>query len=261
MDISSKVAVVTGAGSGIGKALVSKLVLAGVRAVACVDLDEEVKNVANGIIAIPFVGDVCNQAFRQHVFDAMTKRYAVPSICVPAAGITKDGLAVKLDKESGKAQLYSVDAFRTVLEVNLTAPTYWIMEMVGRLAEKHGRWEAGQELRGTGVMIGSVSSQGNRGQIAYAATKKAAEAVAATLSMEAMFYGVKVGVVHPGYTDTPMVRRIKDWETVVAKNVLPSTQLKRLIRVEEVADAVVFMIANSAVSGQIWADAGFHPAP
>ena len=43
------------------------------------------------------------------------------------------------------------------------------------------------------------------------------------------------------------------------KNVLPFTQLRRLIRTEEIADAICFMISNSAVSGELWADAGWHP--
>ena len=50
-------------------------------------------------------------------------------------GITKDALAVKLDKESGRAQVYPAEQFRQVLEVNLVAPVYWAMEMVARSCE------------------------------------------------------------------------------------------------------------------------------
>ena len=49
-------------------------------------------------------------------------------------------------------------------------------------------------------------------------------------------------------------------EEFIAKNVLPYTQLRRLIRPEEIADAICFMISNSAVSGELWADAGWHPS-
>jgi len=48
-------------------------------------------------------------------------------------------------------------------------------------------------------------------------------------------------------------------EALIREQVLPYTQLKRLIRPEEIADAICFMIGNSAVSGQLWADAGWHP--
>jgi NAD(P)-dependent dehydrogenase (short-subunit alcohol dehydrogenase family) len=48
-------------------------------------------------------------------------------------------------------------------------------------------------------------------------------------------------------------------EEYIKKNILPYTQLRRLIRPEEIADAICFMVSNSAVSGQLWADAGWHP--
>jgi hypothetical protein len=54
-----------------------------------------------------------------------------------------------------------------------------------------------------------------------------------------------------------MVRNLG--EEFIEKNVLPFTQLRRLIRPEEIADAICFMISNSAVSGELWADAGWHP--
>lgn len=49
-------------------------------------------------------------------------------------------------------------------------------------------------------------------------------------------------------------------EQFVRERILPFTQLRRLIRSEEIADAICFMIANSAVSGELWADAGWHPS-
>lgn len=112
-------------------------------------------------------------------------------------------------------------------------------------------------MQGAIVFIGSVSSRGNKGQISYATTKAGLEGAAATLMKEAMFYGVRCGIIHPGFTDTNMVQQLgKDF---LEKNVLPYTQLRRLIRTEEIADAICFMISNSAVSGELWADAGWHP--
>jgi len=61
-----------------------------------------------------------------------------------------------------------------------------------------------------------------------------------------------------GFTDTPMVRALG--EEFIRTKVLPQTQLKRLIRPEEIADAICFMIANAAVSGELWADAGWRPS-
>ena len=72
-----------------------------------------------------------------------------------------------------------------------------------------------------------------------------------------MYYGVRCAVIHPGFTDTQMVRALG--EEHIQKNILPYTQLKRLIDPDEIADAIYFMICNSAVSGELWADAGWHP--
>jgi NAD(P)-dependent dehydrogenase (short-subunit alcohol dehydrogenase family) len=131
--------------------------------------------------------------------------------------------------------------------------------MVARLAEANGKWNPDTEgdIRGTVVFIGSIISQGNRGQVAYAASKKALEAVAARLTKEGMSYGVRFGVVHPGYTDTPMVQAVP--QEIIKEKVLPSTQLKRLITPDEIADTVCFMISNSCVTKEIWVDAGWHP--
>jgi NAD(P)-dependent dehydrogenase (short-subunit alcohol dehydrogenase family) len=134
--------------------------------------------------------------------------------------------------------------------------------MVARIAEDRWRrglkrWEPEEAVQGTVVFIGSVSSQGNKGQISYAVSKAGLEGAAATLTKEAMFYGVRCGIIHPGFTDTPMLRALG--QEFIDKYVLPFTQLRRLIRPEEIADAICFMISNSAVSGQLWADAGWHP--
>jgi 3-oxoacyl-[acyl-carrier protein] reductase len=198
------------------------------------------------------------------VFAEVTARHGVVNICVPAAGITRDALAVKMDREAGKAAVFPLRTFREVTEVNLIAPVYWALEMVAHIAQDRkrrglGRWEPAEEkLWGTVVFIGSVSSQGNKGQIAYAASKAGLEGAAATLTKEAIYHGVRCCVIHPGFTDTPMVRALG--EEFIAKNVLPNTQLRRLIRPDEIADAICFLISNSAVSGELWADAGWHPS-
>jgi 3-oxoacyl-[acyl-carrier protein] reductase len=83
------------------------------------------------------------------------------------------------------------------------------------------------------------------------------DGAAATLMAEALFYGVRCAVIHPGYTDTPMVRALG--EAYIQEHIIPQTQLRRLMQPEEVADAICFMITNDAVSGPLWADAGWHP--
>ena len=268
MEISGKVAVITGAASGIGRAVAVELARRNIRAIALVDMGENIDAVASEVnttagrtVAYPFRGNTTDEAFRKSVFDTMGSQFEPITMCVPAAGITRDELAVRIDKTSGKARIYPVEQFKLVVDVNLVAPVYWALEMIGRIAEKRAaqglkKWQPAEGMQGAIVFIGSVSSQGNRGQISYASTKAGLEGAAATIMKEAVFYGVRCGLIHPGFTDTPMVRALG--ADYVSKNILPFTQLGRLIRPEEIADAICFMLANSAVSGELWADAGWH---
>jgi NAD(P)-dependent dehydrogenase (short-subunit alcohol dehydrogenase family) len=270
MNIKGSVAVITGAAGGIGKALAMELTTRQVASLALVDQAEGVHQVAKTInklagreVATGFSGDVTDGVFRQRVYEETRSKAGRANVCVPAAGVTRDSLAVKLDKQSGKISIYPVETFRQVVEINLIAPVYWAMEMVAGIAEDRAhkglrRWEPTEPLQGAVIFIGSVSSLGNKGQIAYAATKAGLEGAAATLMMEAVFHGIRCGVIHPGYTDTPMVRALGD--EFINQHIIPRTQLRRLVQPEEIADAICFMISNAAVSGSLWADAGWHPA-
>ena len=270
MNINGSVAVITGAAGGIGKALALELGKRKAAGIALVDqakaVHDEAKTInqlAGASIAMGFSGDVGEEVFRKRVYEEMARRYGRVNICVPAAGITRDNLAVKVDKTSGKISVYPVETFHQVVEVNLIAPVYWALEMVAGIAEERAqkglkRWEPTEPVRGAVIFIGSVSSLGNKGQIAYAATKAGLEGAAATLMMEAIFHGIRCGVIHPGYTDTPMVRALG--EAFINEHIIPRTQLRRLVQPEEIADAICFMVSNAAVSGSLWADAGWHPA-
>jgi 3-oxoacyl-[acyl-carrier protein] reductase len=268
MGFSNKVAVITGGASGIGRAVATAMARRNVAAVALVDMSPAVGEVAAALNAeigrdfvVPFQGDTTDAAFRAGVFDTISRGHGPVSLCVPAAGITRDDLAVRVDKATGKARIYPLEQFRLVVEVNLIAPVYWALEMLGRIAEDRAakglkKWHPDEGVQGSVVFIGSISSQGNRGQISYASTKAGLEGAAATIMKEAIFHGVRCSLIHPGFTDTPMVRAMGlDY---VAKNILPYTQLGRLIQPEEIADAICFMLANAAVSGELWVDAGWH---
>jgi NAD(P)-dependent dehydrogenase (short-subunit alcohol dehydrogenase family) len=270
MNVQDKVAMVTGAAGGIGQAVAKVLVEHGVKGIGLVDRSDNVlqlaqtmNNLEGGPVAEGLVGDVADPAFRKKAFDLMQAKHGTPRICVPAAGITRDRLAVKLDKETGTADLYPLEQFQQVTQVNLIAPIYWALEMIGRIVQDRARdglkrWDPAEGIQGTVVFIGSVSSQGNAGQISYAAAKAGLEGAAATLAKEAIYHGVRSTVIHPGFTDTPMVRALGG--DYLEKHVLPYTQLRRLIRPEEIAAAIYFLITNPAVSGELWADAGWHPS-
>lgn len=269
MKIKDAVAIITGAAGGIGRALALELAKRQAGHIALVDASEAVQHTADLVneltgshTALGYVGNVTDENFRADVYADTKVRFGRANICVPAAGITRDRLAVKVEKDSHQVAIYPIDDFRQVTEINLIAPIYWAMEMVAGIAEGRAqeglkRWEPSEPLQGTVIFIGSVSSLGNKGQIAYAASKAGLEGAAATLMMEAIFHGVRCGIIHPGYTDTPMVRALGN--PLIQEQIIPNTQLRRLIRPEEIADAICFMISNAAVSGSLWADAGWHP--
>ncbi len=174
MDITNRVALVTGAASGIGREVTLQLAQRGARAVAMVDMTEAVAEAAAAVnqevgrtVAFAFQGNATDEAFRKSVFDQMEQQSgSLASICIPAAGITRDELALRLDKSTGKMRIYPVETFRLVVEVNLIAPVYWALEMVARIGQDRvarglKRWVPSEHLQGAIIFIGSVSSQGN----------------------------------------------------------------------------------------------------
>ena len=172
---------------------------------------------------------------------------------------------MRIDKQTGQVVIYPMEDFRKVVEINMIAPIYWAIELVAAVAKDRAsrslkRWQPEEGLQGAVVFLGSIASVGNVGQISYSSTKAGLEGVAPTLMAESMYYGVRSSVIHPGFTDTPMVRALG--EEFIRTKVLPQTQLKlkRLIKPEEIADAICFMVTNAAVSRELWPDAGCRPA-
>lgn len=269
LPLGEMVAVVTGAARGIGIATCIELVKRGIKAVGVVDVAPELAGACGDVnthagreVLHAYSGDVTDSAFRGSVFADMKQRFGAVQICVPAAGITRDYLAVKMNKETHKSELYKEEDFRRVIEIDLTAPIYWAMETIASVAEHRaengrGKWEPAEGVQGVVVFIGSVSSAGNRGQISYATAKAGLEGAQATLAAEGVFHGVRSAIIHPGYTDTPMVRALG--EEFINANIIPQTTMRRLIQPQEIAHAICFLIQNSAVTGQLWVDAGWRP--
>jgi 3-oxoacyl-[acyl-carrier protein] reductase len=115
------------------------------------------------------------------------------------AGILRDGLLVKKDKESGAIKKLSKEQWDAVIGVNLTGATLLCRDVVAKMAETNQR-------PGVIVNISSIARHGNRGQSNYTAAKSALAANTVTWSKEFAPFGIRVGAVAPGMIETPMTQ-------------------------------------------------------
>ena len=115
------------------------------------------------------------------------------------AGILRDGLLVKKDKETGAVKTLTKEQWDAVIGVNLTGATLLTRDAVAKMVETNQR-------PGVVVNISSIARHGNRGQSNYTAAKAALAANTVTWSKEFAPFGIRVGAVAPGMIETPMTQ-------------------------------------------------------
>jgi len=115
------------------------------------------------------------------------------------AGILRDGLLVKKDRETGQVRKLSDADWQAVLGVNLSGATYMAREVVAKMVETGAR-------PGVVVNMSSIARHGNRGQSNYTAAKAALAANTVTWSREWAPFGIRAGAIAPGMIETPMTR-------------------------------------------------------
>ncbi len=114
------------------------------------------------------------------------------------AGILRDGLLVKVDRETGAVSKLSREQWQQVIDVNLTGATLMVRDTVAKMVET--------KQRGVIVNMSSIARHGNRGQSNYAAAKAALATNTKTWSLEFAKFGIRVGAVAPGMIETPMTQ-------------------------------------------------------
>ena len=120
------------------------------------------------------------------------------------AGILRDGLLVKKDRETGAIKTLSKEQWDAVIAVNLTGATLLARDCVRVMAEKAPAER--RRMSGVVVNMSSIARHGNRGQSNYSAAKAALAANTKTWSLEFAPFGVRVGAVAPGMVETPMTQ-------------------------------------------------------
>ena len=237
MELKDKVALVTGGAQGIGRTISEELAQAGAHVVlGDVNLEgaqataEAINNSGGSASAVKI--DVSNATEVREVFDFIIKDKKPVDIVVNNAGITRDGLMVRM-KESD---------WDLVLDINLKGSF---------LCSQQAAKQMMKQKSGAIVNIASiVGVMGNFGQANYSASKAGVIGLTKTLAREVASRGIRVNAIAPGFIDTEMTR-VLDEE--VRQKLIEQIPLARLGLPEDVARCVNFLVSDksSYITGQV----------
>lgn len=240
MKIKDKVAIVTGSGRGIGRAIAERLAKEGATLVIC-DVDEtsaattatEIQN-AYQVKTLGLKVDVTKAAEVEELVKKTVDAFGTINILVNNAGITRDGLLLRMKEED----------WDLVLNVNLKSAF-----LCTKAAIKHiMRADYGRVINIASV----VGLMGNAGQANYSASKGGMIAFTKTIAKEFAGKGTTANAIAPGFIQTPMTDKLKDEEKAKLAEMIP---LKALGTANQVADAVAFLASPDAayITGQVLA--------
>jgi 3-oxoacyl-[acyl-carrier protein] reductase len=247
MSDGAKVALVTGASRGIGKAIAHSLAAGGVTVIGTATSDGGAEAISSYLKEAGNAGcgmklDVANQESVSAVLKAIGDQYGAPLILVNNAGITRDNLLMRMKEEE----------WNDVVDTNLGA-LYRVSKGCLRGMTK-ARW--GRIVNITSV----VGSMGNIGQSNYAATKAGAEGFSRALARELGSRSVTVNCIAPGFIDTDMTRELSEDQRELMLRQIP---LGRLGAPEEIAALVSFLCSDAAayITGEtVHINGGMHMA-
>lgn len=241
-ESEARTALITGAGRGIGRATAVQMSQAGFRVALTArdkaQLDETAAACAGDAMVVP--ADVTAAGAADQIFDAVERAWGTVDVLVANAGAgTSASLARTTDEQ-----------WQQMLDVNLTAPFRCLRRAVPGMVERgYGRV----------VVIASVAAKTGEPYIAaYTASKHGVLGLVRSAAAELATTGVTVNAVCPGYVDTPMtdatISAIVDRtgrSPEDARRILEQKQpIGRLVRPDEVAEAVLFCVRNGGMTGQ-----------
>lgn len=236
VDLSNRVAIVTGSGRGIGRAIALKLAEVGATVVVN-DIGEAAQGVAEEIRAISrqslaILADVSSSSDVARLMETTKATYGKVDILVNNAGITRDQILVRMSDED----------WDRVLNVNLRSVFLCSRAVLRQMIKQ--RW-------GRIISIASiVGVAGNPGQANYASAKAGIIGLTRTIAREVASRGITANVIAPGFIDTEMTQRLEEKRRQELMGHIP---LGYLGSPRDVAEAVAFLASEEAryITGQI----------
>lgn len=225
-----KVALVTGASRGIGRAILYQLARSGFYVIGTATTESGVKNIQEGLKQEKLEGEaqvlnVTSQEQIDFLLKNLKERCGAPSVLINNAGITKDNLLMRM----------SDDEWDSVIDTNLKG-VFRLSKACIRDMMK-ARW-------GRIVNIGSiVGSMGNAGQVNYCAAKAGVMGFSRALAREVASRNITVNVVAPGFIETDMTTVLSP---ELKDNLLKEIPLGRIGKPEEIAAVVDFLCSEGA---------------
>ena len=236
MELSNKNVFVTGSTRGIGLAIAHKFASLGANVVlngrSAISEELLAQFADYGVKVVAISGDVSDNADAKRMVDKAVEALGSVDILINNAGITKDGMALRMSEED----------FDAVLKINLTGT----FNMTQAVLKPMTKARAGAIINLSSV----VGLTGNAGQANYAASKAGVIGFSKSIAREVAARNVRVNVIAPGFIESDMTAVLSD---KIKDAMMGQIPMKRFGQAEEVAEVAVFLAKQEYLTGQVLA--------
>lgn len=227
--LAGKLAIITGSGSGIGKAICSRFSQEGASLVMIDKTEQSLTSMNLKGEHMAITGDVSSSAFTQSVFQQVQEKYGkCGDVLVNSAGITRDNMILKITEQD----------FDKVCDVNLKGVFLMTQRFIASLRNPKGLSPASI------INISSIiGKSGNIGQANYAASKSGVIGFTKSVGYEVGRFGVRCNSLLPGFIETPMTDVVPP---KLLERLIKQIPMKRVGQPEEIANACLFLASDES---------------